>query len=102
LLKDELACAGTPRKTVHNRRDHKTTPTCKNHQELHVFIVAELRILVHFGVLLFPRFTYGNYAATLANDFGASSGCMTRAEVRITGPKHAAMRHIHIMEKQGL
>jgi hypothetical protein len=66
LLNHELASAGTPRKTVHNRRDHKTTPDLRNIQELHGFIVAELRFLVHFVVLLSPRFTYGNYAAKLA------------------------------------
>ena len=77
--------------------------TCENIQELHGFIVAELSFLVHFVVLLFPRFTYGNYAAKLAHyNFWASSDCMTRAEGRIHRTEARKLRHIHIMEKQGL
>jgi hypothetical protein len=60
-------CRNASKNGAQSTRSQKQQLTCENIQEVHGFIVAELSFLVHFGVLLFPRFTYGNYAAKLVH-----------------------------------
>jgi hypothetical protein len=102
LVKHELASAGTPQKRRTIDATTKQHLTCENIQELHGFIVPELSLLVHFVVLLFLRFTYGNYAATLAYEFWGFQRRYDARKSATPGPPHARLRHIHIMEKQGL
>jgi len=65
-LKHESAAAERAEKPARIGATTKQHLACENIQELRAFIVAELSFLVHFVVPRFPRFTYGNYAATLA------------------------------------
>jgi hypothetical protein len=69
---------------------------CENIQKQVERIVAELSLLPQSTTVSFPRFTYGNHAATLVQYLYRQP---------IDGRKHSTPqdhRDIYIMEKQGL
>jgi hypothetical protein len=94
LLRDVLAFLRE------NIRRHKTTDDkkiqhllCENIQKQVEIIVEELSLLRHSATVSFPRFTYGNHAATLVQ-----YPCR-----HPDGSKHSTDDcDIYIMEKQGL
>jgi hypothetical protein len=91
-----LSCAktsGAAKTPCDNKIQHLL---CENIQKQVEIIVAELSLLPQSTTVSFPRFTYGNHAATLVQYFYRQ---------RIDGSKHRTphgYRDIYIMEKQGL
>jgi hypothetical protein len=90
-----LSCAKTNGGT--KRCDKKIQHLlCENIQKQAEIIVAELSLLPQSTTVPFPRFTYGNHAATLVQ---------YRTVSVPDGSKHSKQyrsRDIYIMEKQGL